>query len=256
MSDVNYAFAAHIVNAVKGNSGNHEAKGVWLNFPATTETLTAALKKIGLSPNANEKQYSLDNFDAIYSEMNDMLKGTKTIDELNYLANRISELDDLEDFVFQMTLKAGICKNAKDAINITYNTEYYNAVTDMRNWENIGAYLAEQNGLDISVIGDLSDYIDYAGYAKNHLERNGGYFFEDVYLEVGLTNFTVKYDGKKENIPQEYRIEQATPIKKIVSAVIPKSKPKQSIKKQLAALRRNTKKTSHISKHKNKDLEV
>lgn len=208
MSNVNYSFAAHIVNIVERSNGNHEARGIWLNFPATKETVTEALEQIGLSANADDKQYSLDNFDAIYSEMNDILKGTKNIDELNYLANRMSELDDLSDFVFQMTLAAGICKNAKDAINLTYNTECYNAVADMKSWENIGAYLAEKNGFDVSVIGDLSDYIDYAGYAKSHSEQTGGRFleYENVYLEVGLADFTVKYDGNIENIPQQYKI--------------------------------------------------
>lgn len=131
------------------------------------------------------------------------------IDELNYLANRISELEDIETTVFQTVIRTKECQSIEDAVNLTYNTECFDIIADMGSWENIGAYIAEREGLGAGVLGDLSKFIDYGSYGRAYANDNGGYFLDDIYLERNSAVLTEKYNGNIENIPPEYIVTES-----------------------------------------------
>ena len=107
---------------------------------------------------------------------------------------RISELEDTEMTVFQTALKAGECKNITDAINITYNMEYYNIVDNISNWADYGKYIAHRDMLD-------ERNMNYEEYGKHHAYDHGGYLLDGIDLAPGWTEFDKVYDGK--NIPDE-----------------------------------------------------
>lgn len=199
-----YIFKAFIVNAKEYDNGNKETSGAWLYFPTTKDDVSALFKEIGLPNNADSSKYFVDNYFSGNKDIAKFLSMYTNIDELNYLANRISELEDIEMTVFQTVIQTKECQSIKDAINITYNTECFDIVSDMGSWENIGAYIAERNGLGIGVIGDLANYIDYATYGRAYANDNGGYFVDDIYLEKNSAKVTEKYNGNIENIPSEY----------------------------------------------------
>lgn len=199
-----YIFKAFIVNSAEYDNGNKETSGAWLYFPTTKEEVSALFKEIGLPNDADSDQYFIDEYKCGNNDLEKFLSMDGDIDELNYLASRISELEDIEMTVFQAVIHTKECQSIKDAINITYNTECFDIVSDMGSWENIGAYIAERNGLGIEVIGDLSDFIDYATYGRAYANDNGGYFVDDIYLERNSANVTEKYNGNIETIPPEY----------------------------------------------------
>ena len=199
-----YIFKAFIVNAAEYDNGNKETSGLWLTFPTAKDKVSALFKEIGLPNNADGGSYFIDEYECENDDLLKILSVHNDIDELNYLANRISELEDIEMTVFQTVIQTDECRNIMDAINITYNTERFNVVCDMYSWENVGAYIAEQEGFDISVIGELADYIDYEAYGRDYAEQNRGHFLGDVYLERVSNDFTVKYQGDIEDIPSEY----------------------------------------------------
>lgn len=204
-----YIFKAFIVNAKEYDNGNHETSGAWLYFPTTKEDVSALFNEIGLPNNADSDQYFIDEYKCGNNDFEKFLSMDGDIDELNYLANRISELEDIEMTVFQAVIQTKECQSIKDAINLAYNTECFDIVSDMGSWKNIGAYISEREGLGIEVLGDLSKFIDYGSYGRAYANDNGGYFLDDIYLERNSAVLTEKYNGNIENIPPEYIVTES-----------------------------------------------
>lgn len=241
MSD--YIFKAFIVNCSEYDNGNKETSGAWLYFPTDAEAVKNTLAKIGLSENASPDTYFFDDYVCGSDDLKKYLTMNESIDALNYLAMRISELEDIEMTVFQAVIQTKECQSIKDAINLTYNTECYDVISDIGSWENIGAYIAEREGFGIEVIGDLSNFIDYATYGRAYANDNGGYFLGDIYLEKNSVNATEKYNGNIENIPDEYRVtsvewEQGYLSEKFnqSNGIINNTDKKPSIKEQLKVI--------------------
>ena len=204
-----YIFKAFIVNAKEYDNGNHETSGGWLYFPTTKENVSALFKEIGLPNNADSDQYFIEEYKCGNNDLEKFLSMDGDIDELNYLANRISELEDTEMTVFQSVIRTKECQNTMDAVNLTYNTECFDIVSDMGSWENIGAYIAEREGLGAGVLGDLSKFIDYGSYGRAYANDNGGFFLDDIYLERNSAALTEKYNGSVETIPPEYIVTES-----------------------------------------------
>lgn len=204
-----YIFKAFIVNSKEYDNGNKETSGAWLYYPTTKEEVSALFKEIGLPNNADSDKYFIDECKCGNNDLEKIMSMDSDIDELNYLANRISGLEDIEMTVFQSVIQTKECQNIKDAVNITYNTECFDIVADMGSWENIGAYIAEREGLGAGVLGDLSKFIDYATYGRSYANDNGGYFLDDIYLERNSAALTEKYNGNIETIPLEYIVTES-----------------------------------------------
>ena len=197
-----YIFKAFIVNRFEYDNGNKETSGAWLYFPTDAETVKRTLKEIGLPNNAKSNQYFFDDYQCGNDNLKKCLSIYEDIDELNYLASRISELEDNEMTVFQTVLEAdGECDSVREAINITYNLEYYNVVPDIFDYTDLGEYYAEKNNLSA---GDLDGFVSYERYGEEMESNEGGHLLNEVYLETGCTDFTKMYDGKIENIPSAY----------------------------------------------------
>ena len=199
-----YIFKAFIINTREYDEGNHETSGAWLYFPTTKEEVSALFKEIGLPNNADSNQYFVDEYKCGNNDLKKFMSMDSDIDELNYLANRISELEDIEMTVFQTAIQTEECQSIKDAINIICNTEYYNVVPDIFDYSDVGQYYAEKEGFDISAIGELADFINYEAYGERCARENGGELVDDMYLEAGCTDWQNAYNGNIENIPSEY----------------------------------------------------
>ena len=205
--DKEHIFKAYIVNTDEYDNGNKETSGAWLYFPTTQNEVSALFETIGLSRNASSNEYFIDDYVCDDEDIKNVLSVSDSIDELNYLANRIDELEDIELTVFQTVLQMdNECNDIREAINVTYNTEYYKVIPDMSCWENVGAYYAEQAGFNVGVIGELADYIDYAAYGEDQAGKNGGELVDDIYIESGCADWTNVYDGNEMNIPRDYAV--------------------------------------------------
>ncbi len=238
MSD--YIFKAFIVNRFEYDNGNKETSGAWLYLPTDAETVKRTFEEIGLSENASPDKYFFDDYVCGNDDLKKCFSQYESVDALNYLATRISELEDVEMTVFQAAIKTKNCENIKDAINITYNTECFDIVCDMGSWKNVGAYIAEREGLGVEVLGQLSNYMDYATYGRAYANDNGGYLVDDVYVEKNSVNFTEKYNGNIEDIPPEYLVtEQDKPQTMTVLVVEPMKEPHtKEIPTELEALQK------------------
>lgn len=110
---------AFITNMGKYNEG--ELIGEWLHLPTTTEKLHSCLTRIGVDGVFYQK-YFIPDYETSIKGLQEYLPKRSDLDELNYLAARLKEMnkDDLEKY--EATIGSGKCTSSvKDLINLTGN---------------------------------------------------------------------------------------------------------------------------------------
>lgn len=214
MSD--YVFKAFIVNSSEYDNGNKETSGAWLYFPTDVETVKRIFEKIGLPENASPDTYFFDDYVYDNEDLKQCFSQYESVDALNYLAELISGLGDTEMTVFQTALEAGECKDITDAINLTYNTEYYEVVTDIFNYDDLGKYYVDERNM---ILGDAYDNFDFEGFGIKMEREDCGKLFNGVYLKPDCAEWKTVYDGK--NIPDEYRVTEPMEPQKMTVLIVP-----------------------------------
>ena len=96
-------FEAYITNLGKYNEG--ELVGETLKFPTTTEEVQALLKRIGVD-GVRYEEFFITSFDGDVLGLYDYLTEYENLDELNYLACLLSELDQGELEKFEAVITA------------------------------------------------------------------------------------------------------------------------------------------------------
>ena len=201
MSD--YIFKAFIVNRSEYDNGNKETSGAWLYFPTDAETVKRTFEEIGLYENASSDTYFFDDYVCGNEDLRKCFSQYESVDALNYLARRITELEDVEMTVFQTALEAGECKNVIGVINLTYNTEYYEVVPDIFDYDDLGKYYVDENNM---VLGDAYDYFDFEKFGMEKESEGGGVLLNGVYLKMDCAEYKKVYEGNTLYIPSEYRV--------------------------------------------------
>ena len=129
-------------------------------FPTDTETVQAALKKIGIDGIRYEEVFIAD-YDGDMPQLHKHLGEYESIDELNHLACLLSELDKDELAAFEAVMDSGeYTGSVKDLINLSQNLDSYSFYSDIHTEEELGRmYLQELEA--VPVPEHLIDYIDY-----------------------------------------------------------------------------------------------
>ena len=131
-------FEAFIANLGKYNEGT--LIGEWVKFPATPKEIQKAFEKIGISTNDElgnvyEEWFITDyncNLDGLVKNIN--FGEYENLDELNYLASKIGELNSYELEKFQIVLEVSdYTGSIKDVINLTDNLDKYDIYPDVKN---------------------------------------------------------------------------------------------------------------------------
>ena len=203
-------FEAFITNLGKYNEG--ELVGEWVKFPTTPEKLHEVFQRIGIG-SADEfgsvyEEWFITDYDCYVDGLYDLLGEYENLDELNYLASKIEELDDGKWSAFQAAVEMGEhCGSVKDLINLTDNTENYSVIPEVENNYDLGYYyIHEVGGYDLDSMGKLADYIDYEAYGRDIAMEETGAFILDGYVYDNGNRFTEYYDGSREDIPEEYLV--------------------------------------------------
>ena len=129
-------------------------------FPTDTETVQAALKKIGIDGIRYEEIFIAD-YDGDMPQLYEHLGEYESINELNHLACLLSELSQDELAVFEAVMDSGeYTGSVKDLINLSQNLDSYSFYSDVHTEEDLGRmYLQELEA--VPVPEHLIDYIDY-----------------------------------------------------------------------------------------------
>ena len=203
-------FEAFITNLGKYNEG--ALIGEWVKFPATPEEIQKAFEKIGIGTNDEfgnvyEEWFITDyncNLDGLVKNIN--FGEYENLDELNYLASKIGELNSYELEKFQAVLEVSdYTGSVKDIINLTGNLDKYDIYPDVKNCEDLGIYYVDELEL-VKVPDELRYYIDYESYGRDIALDENGQFTENGYVRDNGDSFEEYYDGTIESIPEEYRV--------------------------------------------------
>ena len=193
---------AYITNLGKYNEG--QLVGETLKFPTTQEEVQALLKRIGMDGIRYEEIF-ITNFDGDMLGLHEYLGEYENLDELNYLAVLLSEMDQGDIEKFEAVIDAGeYTGSVKDLINLTQNLDCFEFYSNVHSDEELGRmYVLEFGSLEVPE--HLIDYIDYEAYGRDVRINDSGHYAPGGYVADNRSRFIERYTGR-DDIPDEYRV--------------------------------------------------
>jgi len=207
---------AYITNLGRYNEGYLDCEP--LKLPATKEDVQALLSRIGVDGVMYE-EFFITDYHHNYAGLQN-LGEYESIDELNYLASLLEDMDkwDLEKFE-AATVYGDHSGSVQDLINLTENLDCYEYYPGVDDYDDLGRYLIDELGYE-EIPERLQDYFDYGSYAESYVCNEGGEFIESGFVFRNDVDFNEHYKGR-DDLPDEHKI-FAYP------------KPEKSIKQALA----------------------
>ena len=203
-----YPFAAFITNLGKYNEG--ELVGEWVKFPTTAEELKEVFKRIGIGQRDDfgqpYEEWFITDYDCYVDGLYSKLGEYENLDELNYLASKLDEMDQSDYAKFQAGMEMGDhCGSLQEIINLTENLDCYEVYPDIHDYDDLGRYYIEE--LDVMQVPEhLQNYIDYEAYGRDVALEENGTFTDQGYVWDTRETFHEYYDGERGSIPDEYRV--------------------------------------------------
>ena len=192
---------AYVTNLGKYVEG--DLCGEYLKLPAEKTDVQELLARIGVDGVLYEEIFITD-YKTDVSGLDRLLGEYESIDELNYLANMLAELDDRDLAIFEAAIEYGEhISDVEQLINLAQNLDCYDLNPDVMNEEDLGVYCIEQLET-LSIPENLENYIDFEAYGRDVSINDGGVFTEHGYIAVSGDSFTEHYKGR--HIPDDYRI--------------------------------------------------
>ena len=201
-------FEAFITNLGKYNEG--ELVGEWVKFPTSAEELQKVFDRIGIGSKDEfgnpYEEWFISDYDCYVEGLYSKLGEYSNLNELNYLAAKLEELNEYGYERFQAAMQiSDYTGSIQELINLTDNLDKYDLYSDINDHDDLGRYYIEE--LDaMSVPDHLKDYIDYEAYGRDIALSEAGQFTDYGYVRDTQDTFHEYYDGDIENIPEEYRL--------------------------------------------------
>ena len=206
--DKDYPFAAFITNLGKYNEG--ELVGEWVKFPTTAEELKEVFKRIGIGQKDDfgqpYEEWFITDYDCYVDGLYSKLGEYESLDELNYLASKLDEMDQSDYAKFQAAMEIGdYTSSLQEIINLTENLDCYEIYPNIEDYDDLGRYYIEE--LDVMQVPEhLQNYIDYEAYGRDVALEENGTFTDQGYVRDTGDSFHEYYDGERGSIPDEYRV--------------------------------------------------
>jgi len=127
--DKDYPFAAFITNLGKYNEG--ELVGEWVKFPTTAEELKEVFKRIWIGQKNDfgqpYEEWFITDYDCYGDGLYSKLGEYENLDELNYLASKLDEMDQSDYAKFQAAMEIGTPNHTLSwfgRVNYSYLSRY------------------------------------------------------------------------------------------------------------------------------------
>lgn len=201
-------FQAYITNLEKYNEGVLD--GEWVTFPTTYEKLQEIFNRIGIGKK-NElgvpyEEYFISDYSCNVSNLSSHLDEYENLDELNYFAVKLNDMELDELHKFEETLKVSdYTSDLDELINLTDNLNKYNFYPEVTNDQDLG-YLLVDKLKCISVPDEIKMYFDYEAYGRDTRINEGDCFTENGYVVDNEKSFERNYDREQKNLPDEYKV--------------------------------------------------
>lgn len=194
--------SAYVTNLGKYNEG--ALVGEWVQFPTTKEKINEVFKNIGIG--GIYEEWFITDYESDIDYLTDSLGEFENLNELNYLAEMIDNLYEMDVETLQGTLCLESVSSVADIINVIENLDdcfvRYPGVEDDRN---LGWYIVNESGYyDTKDLGPLADYIDYEALGRDADINAGGTYTDYGYVEQ-IGSISTVYEGL-DDIPDEFRI--------------------------------------------------
>ena len=192
-----------------GNRSRFEAgdpSGYWLDMPATKEQLHEAMQSVGITAD-NPQDFSIRGFsddpEKHIALPYDMVCAAD-VDELNFLAARLEQLDPAEIGKLNAALqqKNGF-ENIGQVIDFTYNVDFYVHIPEVHTYRDLGDYYLNQSGM-VQMPEEWKGGIDLTAFGRNAAEQEKGAFTEYGYIVESGDEWERQFEGRE--VPEEYRI--------------------------------------------------
>lgn len=201
---VNEVFSIQLHNRQLYEQGKD---GVWLDMPTTTEQLQAALRQIGISAD-NPQDFFINGYS--YPEGQrlalpyDMVLDAD-VDELNFLAARLGQLDVAEIAELNAALQnpKGGFASIGQIIDFTENTDYYVHLPDVHTAAALGDYYLNRSGM-VDMPQEWKSGIDTTQFGRYIAQQEQGAFTEYGYIVKSGDDWQRVHEGQP--VPEEYRV--------------------------------------------------
>ena len=192
-----------------GNRSRFEAgdpSGYWLDMPATKEQFHEAMQSVGITAD-NPQDFSIRGYSddpekhiALPYEM----VCAADVDELNFLAARLEQLDPAEVGKLNAALqqKNGLA-NIGQVIDFTYNVDFYVHIPEVHTYHDLGDYYLNQSGM-VQMPEEWKGGIDLTTFGRNAAAQEKGAFTEYGYIVESGDEWERQFEGRE--VPEEYRI--------------------------------------------------
>ena len=174
--------------------------GSHLCLPATTAEIQDALERARID---NEhRDFKVFDYEFKKDYLNELLPQKVSLDELNYLAQRLSGMDSLEKAAYEGVVKMEQEPDLVKLINLTYNIANCQVVFEANNDEQLGKFYVDNDFIDelTTVSDEVLQYIDYEKVGRIRREAEKGVFTSNGYVVQSESNMEMVYDGT--NIPK------------------------------------------------------
>lgn len=175
-----------------------------LKLPAEAYEIQDAAQKLRLSPNHSLNPWMEVCCCEILPELTDVRLDSPSMEEMNFLAQRLAQLSDSEAIalrgVWQRLDKAGYLEEpvrAMDLINMTYGLENVMVASCVSNDRDLGEFVLE-NDLDEDIANlpdEMVEMLDQEAVGQRHRESEGGVFIGYHYVVAGEYQLHQIYDG-------------------------------------------------------------
>ncbi len=194
---------AFITNLGKYNEG--ELVGKWHSFPTTKEAIEETFREIGIDGVWYE-EFFITDYDSTIDGITAHLGEYSSIDEINYLASKIDDMDTWDLERFEAAIESGeYCGSVQDLINLTENLDCFDYIEGIKDDSDLGYYWVEDSGCyDTKNLGNLANYIDYESFGRDIRLDEGGTFTNNGYIRNNGDSFNEEYDGMA--VPDEYKV--------------------------------------------------
>lgn len=192
---------AYITNLGRYNEGYLISEP--LKFPTTTEEVQALLKRIGVD-GIRYEGYFLTEYKTDIPGLQKHLGEYESIDELNYLASLLDDLEEWEREKYAAAVDFGEYNSVKDLINLAQNLDCFELYPDVEDEEDLGRYYIEEM-CTLEVPEHLKKYIDYEAYGRDMDMDEDGRFVDGGYVVRTGDSLTEYYCGR-DDLPEEHRI--------------------------------------------------
>ena len=175
-----------------------------LELPAKPHEIQDACHKLRITQNRDTNLRMEVCSCEILPELTDVRLDSPSMEEMNFLAQRLTQLSDSEAIalrgVWQRLDKAGYLEEpvrAMDLINMTYGLENVMVASCVSNDRDLGEFVLE-NDLDEDIANlpdEMVEMLDQEAVGQRHRESEGGVFIGYHYVVAGEYQLHQIYDG-------------------------------------------------------------